>query len=558
MKIKYIYLKNVLGEKLNKEKKMKNILRFPTFIHKGENYLYIFDPLIDNSSILLGNFKGIINKISYKRSFKFIEIAFNDHFVGIEQESNNICILNKKGNILRSYRMDPNIDPISLSANSSGDLLLLDRKNKKILLMDMTGLIIKSLSTIKGMKLLFPIHIQSLANGNILLTDEGLHSVFEVDWSGKILWNFGIYGIPGNDNDRLTYPQSACRLNNGNTLITDSMNNRIIEVNKLGQMIWSYGNDRRGAWEKVNLLFPTSAKGTEKGIIIVDSNNGRIIEIDKFGKIINQLGSKKIKKKLLSYPRSIQLLENENLLIADTLNNRVIEFNMKKNEMIKSYNNFFWPRCAKKLGDGKLMITDSLNKKVVFINSEGKQQRIIKGFWLNKKFNYFVDPHYAIQLSNKNVVIADSGNHIVVEVNQNNEATWIYGEGNESLNDPHYLSRNKFSETLIADSGNNRIVLVDYHGNIFLSITEVPVNDKMNSVHFPRYCEFIDDNNFLFIDGGSGYIYVYNRLGNLLEYFKPSDQNLALALINTRSILFDEEKLLISDYNNGRILICSM
>ncbi|MCM3444724.1 hypothetical protein ACUIJN_09560 [Metabacillus halosaccharovorans] len=553
-----ISLTKVIGEVENTTLK-KNKFSFPTFTKIINNLFYIFDPIKDNRSMLIFCVNnGIVKRMRPNKSirFRFMKAYSYGEYLGIDDETNNIIFFSNKGEVIKEYKVPLESYPISFDRSNTGQLWVLDKKKKQIFSFNKDGELNELTIKVKEVTLQYPTSIQSLCNGNLLLTDEGLHTVFEIDQLGHIVWTFGSLGLPGNDNKSLTYPQSAMRLENGNTLISDSMNNRIIEVNYQGNIVWRYGNILQGDWEEVKIKYPKWVDRQESGnTVITDSGNARIIEVDKNSKIIQEIGERKIKKKLFSYPRSVQLLENETILVADTVNNRVliVDFN---NRVLNYYRDLYWPRSAEKQLDGTIIISDSLNKQIVSINEYGEIIKKIDGWIWEEKYNEFVDPHYTKQLENGNLLVVDSERNVVLEINDNREAIWLFGfDKSNRLSDPHCAARNKYYETIIADSGNNRVILVNREKKQIFEISKIVFRGHEESLNFPRYCSFYDDEHPLFVNGVTGSVIITNRAGKVVRYYAPVNKQILDALQHTRGICFINNRIIISDYNNSRVLI---
>lgn len=112
--------------------------------------------------------------------------------------------------------------------------------------------------------------------GNIVIADTGNRKVLEVDRTGQVVWSF--------EQDLLA-PGHAVRLDDGSTLITDSGYNRIVSVNANGQPSLFYEGQGANALNRPRSTLPTSY-GT---FLISDTGNNRVIEVDRARQIKAQI-----------------------------------------------------------------------------------------------------------------------------------------------------------------------------------------------------------------------------------------------------------------------------
>jgi len=78
-----------------------------------------------------------------------------------------------------------------------------------------------------------------LPNGNTLLTDAGNNRIVEVNSTDSVLWEYVTTDRPGSN--PAPAPTRAVRLANGNSLISDQFNDQVIEVNQAKQIVAAYG-----------------------------------------------------------------------------------------------------------------------------------------------------------------------------------------------------------------------------------------------------------------------------------------------------------------------------
>jgi len=252
--------------------------------------------------------------------------------------------------------------------------------------------------------------------------------LLEIDLNGNIVWN---YTHKPNEEVHGTIFDAEL-LPNGHILLVvnfvenltkwwgDNLHAQIIEITRKGDIVWQYDL----YWQFFD--------------------NHQIHDVDK--------------------------LENGNILIADTSQDRVIEVAMDHQIVWEwkaidwfvppedwdpespdiNYNDWTHLNDADRLSDGHTLISLRNLYKVVEVNETGH----IVWEWGNQ--TNLGHPHNPDKLLNGNVLICDSGYNRIIEVNTTtNEIVWMY-EG--TLSWPRDADRLPNGNTLIADSLNDRVI----------------------------------------------------------------------------------------------------
>jgi hypothetical protein len=176
-----------------------------------------------------------------------------------------------------------------------------------------------------------PVSAVALKTGNLLITDQGNQRVIEIDMTGNIVWQFGTTGMQAmtkTDPMLLNNPNSAERLDNGNTLIADENDDRVIEVSPTKSIVWTYPDTP----DPTKLSGAAFASRLPNGnTLITDSNNNRILEVSAAKAVVWSYTTNMDKgSNTTPLPtRGIRLM-NGDTLISDQNNNRVIEVNNAK------------------------------------------------------------------------------------------------------------------------------------------------------------------------------------------------------------------------------------
>ena len=221
--------------------------------------------------------------------------------------------------------------------------------------------------------------------------------VLLVSPGGRIVWQYGEFGVAGAGPNQLNTPVQNTWLPSRHVLITDQANERIIEVNLEKEIVWQYGT--------------TGVSG---------------------------LGPN-----LLNNPNCAELLHNGHILICDENNNQALEVtHTTPSTVVHAYTIaggmlFSGVAFASRLPNGHTLITDSNNARIVETDENGG------AFW-----QYFTNtdpnsnprcsngtctgplPTRAVRLSNGNTLISDQYNHRVIEVNHDGEIVRTFGKIN--------------------------------------------------------------------------------------------------------------------------------
>jgi hypothetical protein len=179
-----------------------------------------------------------------------------------------------------------------------------------------------------------PVQNTWLPDGHVLITDQANERIIEVNLRKQIVWQYGTTGVSGNGPDQLNNPNCAELLENGHVLICDENNNRAIEVTRSHQIVWQYGSGDPNVTDPVSGV--AFASRLENGhTLITDSNHARIVEIDLSKQVVWEYFTNTDPK---SNPRGgtgplptrAVRLRNGDTLISDQYNHRVIEVNHDK------------------------------------------------------------------------------------------------------------------------------------------------------------------------------------------------------------------------------------
>ncbi len=161
--------------------------------------------------------------------------------------------------------------------------------------------------------------IQWLPADTFLIADPFRHVAIEIDRGGNIVWQFGVAGDPSKATSRLSSPNSARLVADGRRLIADTRNHRVLLVD-------DQGSTDQLKLDQGKLCDPGYATELSDGnFLICDTGNRRVVETDPAGQVVWQFGNVAPQRRLFSYPRSVEWIDEGTYMVADTANDRVVE-----------------------------------------------------------------------------------------------------------------------------------------------------------------------------------------------------------------------------------------
>ena len=185
-----------------------------------------------------------------------------------------------------------------------------------------------------------PVQNTWIPGGHVLITDQANERVIEVTLKKQIVWQYGTTGVYGNGPEQLNNPNCAELLQNGHILICDENNNRAIEVTRAGEIVWQYGSGDPNINEPVSGV-AFASRLSDGHTLITDSNHARVVEIDRDKKVVwqyftNTSPNSNQRGGTGPLPTRALRLKNGDTLISDQYNHRVIEVNPAK-QIVRSF-----------------------------------------------------------------------------------------------------------------------------------------------------------------------------------------------------------------------------
>jgi outer membrane protein assembly factor BamB len=229
----------------------------------------------------------------------------------------------------------------------TGDLLIADRQNGRILNVDTAGTI----------KWRFPV-AGSLPKGRgfaaddafispdgktIVANEEGHEVIDRIDIATRrIVWQYGRYGVAGRGAGRLHTPDDAYPLANGDVIVADIANCRIIEIDQAKRITRQWG--RTGVCLDHAPQTYGSPNGdtplADGGLLITEIRGSRVVRLDAAGHVVFDVHVPTV------YPSDAHLDAHGNILVVDYNNPGAIL-------RIDRHGHVLW-RYAPRSGPGRL------------------------------------------------------------------------------------------------------------------------------------------------------------------------------------------------------------
>jgi hypothetical protein len=186
----------------------------------------------------------------------------------------------------------PHLVPGSDPSVLPGDVLIADRSNNRLLMVDPQGHIVWRFPQSGRSSLPLPDDAFFTPDGRkIVVTEEDVDAVSLVDVaSQRIVWRYGAIGTPGSGPDRLAHPDDAMQLPNGSIVAADIENCRLVLLRPPSRhAIHASGSPAQGcvhapprAWGSPNGAFPLEGGGA----LITEINGDWVDALSRSGRLL--------------------------------------------------------------------------------------------------------------------------------------------------------------------------------------------------------------------------------------------------------------------------------
>jgi len=264
----------------------------------------------------------------------------------------------------------------------AGDLMIADRQNGRILIVDQAGTIhwrfpvAGSLPAGQG----FAADDAFLApdGKSIVANEEERQVIVRIDLATRrVVWEYGRYGVAGSAKGELHTPDDAYPLANGDVVVADIGNCRVIEINEAKQITRQWG--RTGVCADRAPRSYGSPNGDtplpDGGLLITEIKGSRVVRLDRAGRVAFDVHVP------TSYPSDAHLDPAGNILVVDYANPGAIVRLDRHGRVLWRYaprtgpGRLDHPSLAIDLGNGLVAVNDDFRHRVVIIDP--KTNRIV-------------------------------------------------------------------------------------------------------------------------------------------------------------------------------------
>jgi len=373
--------------------------------------------------------------------------------------------------------------PMGLCIDSLGNLYIGDTFNHRVRKVDPNTNVINSVAgngsagfsgddgSAVSASLFHPSGLFSVNSNNLYIVDNGNHRIRNLNISSStistVIGGSVLDSLPPTSAS-LMYPTSITFDSEGNLLLTDDGNNRLRKIDASQNIVTTItGSDNADfSGDDDNAIFGTLntprgvAIDTSNNIYIADAGNSRIRMINSSTGIISTVSGNGTfsfsgdgglaNEASLNSPQDIVFDKNNNLFIADLLNNRIRKIDAATGIISTVAGNGIKGFA----GDGELAVLANLN---------GPQHIALD------KFNNL----YITDLFNQRIRMVDAATGIISTVAGNGNSGYS-GDGglaiSASLNTPRGIALDSLGNLYIADFGNKRVRLVNSSTGVISTI----------------------------------------------------------------------------------------
>jgi PQQ-like domain len=254
-----------------------------------------------------------------------------------------------------------------------GDLLIADRGNDRILLIDPAGHILWRYPSRAGQRRLnFDDDAFFTPGGRgIISNEEDNHTIVQIAYpSGRLQWSYGHAGAPGASPGYLNTPDDAYRLRNGLVIVSDNRNCRLLEI-RGHRVVRSIGSPASCVHDPPRSLgSPNGDTPLPDGHILISEIYGSYVdEVTMTGHLVRSFHVP------VGYPSDPQLTQHGNILLADySRPGAVVIVDRFTGRLLWRYGpssgpgELDHPSLASMLPNGDVMVVDDYNDRIVIVD----------------------------------------------------------------------------------------------------------------------------------------------------------------------------------------------
>lgn len=209
----------------------------------------------------------------------------------------------------------------------------------------------------------------------VYVTDTNHQQVQAFDSSGTPIFKFG---KKGSGEGQFQFPYGITGDKDDNIYVADLYNAKISVFDSKGKFI-KYFTDENKKNDFVQA--PGGLRIYNKKLYVTDIKQNKVMVYSLAGKKLLEISTATAKDDTLNAPNAVTVDDDQNIYVADTGNQRLVEFD-KKGKFIRQINGstdgkgdskFVNPRGIGVLGNGTLLMVDNMTHYVYGFDKKGKQ-----------------------------------------------------------------------------------------------------------------------------------------------------------------------------------------
>jgi hypothetical protein len=269
-------------------------------------------------------------------------------------------------------------------------------------------------------------------DGKLLIADRGNNRLLLVDASGTIDWTFPNAHAPAPPSG-FYFPDDAFFVNHGKSIISNQEGNHtIVEISYPdGKSLWSYGTPGQAGVKPGFLHEPDDAYRLKDGrVIVADANNCRILIISAQAQPIGQIGTTgnctHHPPTSLGYPNGDTPLQDGNVLISETTGSWISEYTYASKLVWTVHLPLSYPSDPQQIGPDKYIVADYATPGgIVEFDREG---HILWDYHVASGRNMLDHPSLAEVLPSGLICVNDDYRHRVAIIDPATKTiVWQYG-----------------------------------------------------------------------------------------------------------------------------------
>ncbi len=257
----------------------------------------------------------------------------------------------------------------------TGGLLIADRGNGRILALDRSGRIIWRFPMPGALPPGETFHADdafiSPDGRTIVANDEGRDVIDRIDIAtGRIVWQYGHYGLAGSAAGYLHTPDDAYPLPNGDVVVADIMNCRVLEIAPDRSIVRQWG--RAGVCRDQAPVALNEPNGDtplpDGGLLITEIRGSRVVRLRADGSVVFDVHVP------VRYPSDAQLDANGDVVVADFSSPGQVVCVDPSGRLVWRYGpstgpgRLDHPSLATPLADGTVSVNDDFRDRLVIID----------------------------------------------------------------------------------------------------------------------------------------------------------------------------------------------